>query len=176
MKKMKIIIKKSNESKGKEEQIEFLLTENKELKNEIEELKEKEKEKENNSSIKEDENINYKKLIDDYENKIKFLEEQNNFYKNELNNLKTENYIIQNEFKTVKEENNILNKKIKEYEIKNDEEENLRENYGIVCVKNIGNLSWILLRKKDGDEDDYDDYIWIEKNIIGNMNKFNYIY
>ena len=168
--------KNNNESKGKEEQIEFLLTENKELKNEIEELKEKEKEKENNISIKEDENINYKKLIDDYENKIKFLEEQNNFYKNELNNLKTENYIIQNEFKTVKEENNILNKKIKEYEIKNDEEENLRENYGIVCVKNIGNLSWILLRKKDGDEDDYDDYIWIEKNIIGNMNKFNYIY
>ena len=114
-------------------------------------------------------------MIDDYENKINFLNEQNLFYKNELSNQKTENYIVQNEFKTVKKENDELNKKIKEYDIKNDDKENLRENYGIICVKNIGNLSWVLLRKKDGNEDNYDDYIWIEKNIIGNANKFNYI-
>ena len=43
-------------------------------------------------------------------------------------------------------------------------------------MKSIGNLSWILLRKKDGDENDYDDYIWIEKDIIENIDKFNYIY
>ena len=167
----------NNESKGKEEQIEFLLTENKELKNQIEELKEKGNISNSNSysNAKEDEKINYKKLIDDYENKINFLNEQNLFYKNELNNQKTENYIVQNEFKTVKKENDELNKKIKEYDIKNDDKENLRENYGIICVKNIGNLSWVLLRKKDGDEDNYDDYIWIEKNIIGNVNKFNFI-
>ena len=167
----------NNESKGKEEQIEFLLTENKELKNQIEELKEKGNISNSNSysNAKEDEKINYKKLIDDYENKINFLNEQNLFYKNELNNQKTENYIVQNEFKTVKKENDELNKKIKEYDIKNDDNENLRENYGIICVKNIGNLSWVLLRKKDGDEENYDDYIWIEKNIIGNVNKFNFI-
>ena len=165
----------NNDSKGKEEQIEFLLTENKELKNQIEELKEKGNISNSYSNAKEDEKNNYKKLIDDYENKINFLNEQNLFYKNELSNQKTENYIVQNEFKTVKKENDELNKKIKEYDIKNDDKENLRENYGIICVKNIGNLSWVLLRKKDGNEDNYDDYIWIEKNIIGNANKFNYI-
>ena len=163
----------SNESKGKEEQIEFLLTENNELKNQIKELKEKENN--SNSNINENEN-NYKKIIEDYENKIKLLSDKNNYYINEINNLKTENNIVQNEFKTVKEENNILNKKIKEYDIKNDEEENLKDNYGIICMKSIGNLSWILLRKKDGDENDYDDYIWIEKDIIENIDKFNYIY
>ena len=163
----------SNESKGKEEQIEFLLTENNELKNQIKELKEKDNH--SNSNINENEN-NYKKIIEDYENKIKLLSDKNNYYINEINNLKTENNIVQNEFKTVKEENNILNKKIKEYDIKNDEEENLKENYGIICMKSIGNLSWILLRKKDGDENDYDDYIWIEKDIIENIDKFNYIY
>ena len=156
--------KKASDAKEKEDQIELLMTENQELKNQIEELKENE----NNSILKENEN----KIIDEYETKIKFLASQNNFYQNELNNMKTENGIIQNEFKNLKEENNVLKIKIKDYKIKNENEDYLLENYEIIGDKNVGKLSWILLKKKDGnknDSNDYEDYIWVERDIFVNI-------
>ena len=162
--------KKIYDFKEKEEQLELILIENQELKNQIEELRENI----NNSSIKENEN-NYKKIIDDYKSKIDFISEQNNYYQNEIKNLKTENSIVQNEFKSVKNENNLLNRKIKEYNIKNENDEYIPDNYDIICEKNVGNLSWVLLRKKNGNEDNYEDYIWVEKAIIDNIDEFNYI-
>ena len=162
--------KKINDFKEKEEQLELILIENQELKNQIEELRENI----NNSSIKENEN-NYKKIIDDYKSKIDFISEQNNYYQNEIKNLKTENSIVQNEFKSVKNENNLLNRKLKEYNIKNENNEYIPDNFDIICEKNVGNLSWVLLRKKNGNENNYEDYIWVEKTIIDNIDEFNYI-
>ena len=155
--------KKMSDEKEKEDQIEFLMTENQELKNQIEELRENE----NNSSLIEKDN----KKFEDYETKIKFLTSQNNYYQNELNNLKTENGIIQNEFKNLKEENNVLKRKIKDYYIKNENGDYLLENFEIIGDKNVGKLSWILLKKKGQNLNDsnYDDYIWVERNIFGNI-------
>ena len=156
--------------KEKEDQLELILIENQELKNQIEELKENY----NNSTLKENE-MNYKKIIDDYKSKIDFITEQNNYYQNEIKNIKTENSIIQNEFKSVKNENILLNRKIKEYNLKNENEEYIPHNYDIITEKNVGKLSWVLLRKKNGNENNYEDYIWVEKNIIININEFKYI-
>ena len=178
---------KTEESKLDKEQIELLLNENQELKNQIEEYKES-----NNMSLsnsKEEMEKYYKDTINENEAKIKFLTEQNQFYEdeikkykqnntkesNDLVNLKIENSIIQKEFENIKKENQMLNNQIKEYKLKNNYEAILPDNYDIICDKNYEKLSWILLRDKTGNENDYESYLWIGKNIVNNLDKFNFL-
>ena len=156
--------------KENKEKIELLINENQELKNEIEELKENQI----NASSKDKEN-DFKELINDYEAKIKYLTEQNDYYKQNIDNLKIENSIINQEFENVKNENNKLHKIMKEHNIKINDDEYIPNNYNIIADKSIGNLSWFLLRKKLGDKNNYSDYIWVEKNNMNNLEEFNYI-
>ncbi len=66
-------------------------------------------------------------------------------------------------------------KKIKESNIKNNFDEIIPDKYDIICDKNYEKLSWILLREKIGKENDYESYIWLEKNLVNNLDKFNYL-
>ena len=180
---------KNEESKVDKEQIELLLNENQELKNKIEEYKES-----NNMSVsnsKEDMEKYYKEIINENESKIKFLTEKNIFYENEIKkykennnnkenteiiNLKVENSIIQKEFEELKKQNHFLNEKINEYKIKNNLEDIIPDKYDIICDKNYKKLSWILLRQKDIiEENEYENYIWVEKNLVNNLDLFNFI-
>ena len=179
---------KNEESRGDKEQIELLLNENQELKNQLEEYKES-----NNMSMsnsKEDIEKYYKDIINENESKIKFLTEQNNFYENEIKkykennnkdnsdiiNLKVENSIIQKEYEDVKKQNQFLNQKIKEYKVINNLEDIIPEKYDIICDKNFEKLTWILIRQKEIiEENDYENYIWIAKNLVNNLEGFNFI-
>ena len=179
---------KNEESRGDKEQIELLLNENQELKNQLEEYKES-----NNMSMsnsKEDLEKYYKDIINENESKIKFLTEQNNFYENEIKkykennnkdnsdiiNLKVENSIIQKEYEDVKKQNQFLNQKIKEYKVINNLEDIIPEKYDIICDKNFEKLTWILIRQKEIiEENDYENYIWIAKNLVNNLEGFNFI-
>ena len=180
---------KNEESKVDKEQIELLLNENQELKNKIEEYKES-----NNMSVsnsKEDMEKYYKEIINENESKIKFLTEKNIFYENEIKkykennnnkenteiiNLKVENSIIQKEFEELKKQNHFLNEKINEYKIKNNLEDIIPDKFDIICDKNYKKLSWILLRQKDIiEENEYENYIWVEKNLVNNLDLFNFI-
>ena len=121
---------------------------------------------------------------------IKFLTEQNNFYENEIKkykennnkdnsdiiNLKVENSIIQKEYEDVKKQNQFLNQKIKEYKVINNLEDIIPEKYDIICDKNFEKLTWILIRQKEIiEENDYENYIWIAKNLVNNLEGFNFI-
>ena len=177
----------ANESEVDKEQLEFLLNENQELKNQIEEYKEKNNA--SNSNSKEDLETYYKETINENETKIKFLTEQNKFYeneikkykennnkeKNDLNNLKIENSNMQKELEDINKKNVILNQKIKEYNIKNNLDEIIPDKYDIICDKNYEKLSWILIREKLGKENDYESYLWIDKKIVNNLDRFNYL-
>ena len=177
----------ANESEVDKEQLEFLLNENQELKNQIEEYKEKNNA--SNSNSKEDLETYYKETINENETKIKFLTEQNKFYeneikkykennnkeKNDLNNLKIENSNMQKELEDISKKNVILNQKIKEYNIKNNLDEIIPDKYDIICDKNYEKLSWILIREKLGKENDYESYLWIDKKIVNNLDRFNYL-
>ena len=177
----------ANESEVDKEQLEFLLNENQQLKNQIEEYKEKNNA--SNSNSKEDLETYYKETINENETKIKFLTEQNKFYeneikkykennnkeKNDLNNLKIENSNMQKELEDVNKKNVILNQKIKEYNIKNNLDEIIPDKYDIICDKNYEKLSWILIREKLGKENDYESYLWIDKKIVNNLDRFNYL-
>ena len=177
----------ANESEVDKEQLEFLLNENQELKNQIEEYKEKNNA--SNSNSKEDLETYYKETINENETKIKFLTEQNKFYeneikkykennnkeKNDLNNLKIENSNMQKELEDINKKNIILNQKIKEYNIKNNLDEIIPDKYDIICDKNYEKLSWILIREKLGKENDYESYLWIDKKIVNNLDRFNYL-
>ena len=177
----------ANESEVDKEQLEFLLNENQELKNQIEEYKEKNNA--SNSNSKEDLETYYKETINENETKIKFLTEQNKFYeneikkykennnkeKNDLNNLKIENSNMQKELDDINKKNLILNQKIKEYNIKNNLDEIIPDKYDIICDKNYEKLSWILIREKLGKENDYESYLWIDKKIVNNLDRFNYL-
>ena len=182
-----IDIDKNEESKADKEQIELLLNENQELKNQIEEYKDS-----NNISLsnsKDEKEKYYKEIINENESKIKFLNEQNNFYENEIKkykeninkenldiaNLKLENSIKQKDLEDVKKENHILNQKIQEYNIKNNINEIIPEKYDIICDKNFEKLCWILLRQKGGEKTKYESYIWIEKEMVNNLDKFNFL-
>ena len=178
---------KNEESKVYKDQIELLLNENQELKNQLEEYKEN-----NNvsmSNTKEEMENYYKEINNENESKIKLLTEQKIFYENEIKkykensnkenlevvNLKIENSIIQKEFEDVKKENYILSQKIKEYKIKNNFEEIIPDKFDIICDKNYEELSWILIRKKEGEESDYENYLWIEKNLVNDLDKFDFL-
>ena len=177
----------SNENEVNKEQIEFLLNENQELKNQIEEYKEKNNI--SNSNSKEDLETYYKETINENETKIKFLTEQNKYYENEIkkykenntkekddiNNLKIENSNMQKELENINNKNIILNQKLKEYNLKNNLDEIIPDKYDIICDKNYEKLSWILMREKLGNENDYQSYLWIEKNIVNNLDRFNYL-
>ena len=89
------------------------------------------------------------------------LSEGKNSYSNKIQNLK----LTQNEYNSVKNDKNIINKKMKDYNINNKKEEYILEKYDIIDEKNIGDLNWILLRKKNGNNSNYDDYVWAEKKI-----------
>ena len=178
---------KTEESKLDKEQIELLLNENQELKNQIEEYKES-----NNMSLsnsKEEMEKYYKDTINENEVKIKFLTEQNQFYENEIKkykknnskenidlvNLKIENSKLEKEFENIKRENQILNQQIKEFKLKNNYKEISPDKYDIIFDKNYEKLSWILLRDKLGNEKDYESYLWIGKNIVNNLDRFNFL-
>ena len=178
---------KNEESKVYKDQIELLLNENQELKNQLEEYKEN-----NNvsmSNTKEEMENYYKEINNENESKIKLLTEQKIFYENEIKkykensnkenlevvNLKIENSIIQKEFEDVKKENYILSQKIKEYKIKNNFEEIIPDKFDIICDKNYEQLNWILIRKKEGKESDYENYLWIEKNLVNDLDKFDFL-
>ena len=178
---------KNEESKADKEQIELLLNENQELKNQIEEYKESNGISLSNS--KEDKEQNYKEIINENESKIKFLTEKIIFYENKLQkyeennkkenidiiNLKLENSKLQKDNEYKKKENNFLNEKIKEYNIKNNFEEILPDKYDIICEKNFEKLCWILLRKKGENEKEYENYLWIGKYMVNNLDKFNFL-
>ena len=174
-----------DESKVDKEQLEFLLNENQELKNQLEELKENN----NISNSKDDIEKYYKDIINENETKIKFLTEKNKFYENEIkkykennskeNNdivdLKVENSNMKKELENIKKENQFLTQKIKESNIKNNFDEIIPDKYDIICDKNYEKLSWILMREKLGNENDYQSYLWIQKNIVNNLDGFNYL-
>ena len=178
---------KTEESKVDKEQLELLLNENQELKNQIEEYKERNNI--SNSNSKEDIEKYYQEIINENESKMKFLFEQNKYYENELkkykentskeNNdiakLKIENSKIKEDLDNIKNENHILNQKIKEYNIKNNLEEIIPDKYEIACEKNYENLCWVLFKEKNGEENNYENFLWIEKNLVKNLDKFNFM-
>ena len=82
---------------------------------------------------------------------------------------------MQKDNESIKKENHILNQKIKEYNIKNNHEVILPDKYDIICEKNFEKLCWILLRKKEGNEKEYESYLWIEKFMVNNLDKFNFL-
>jgi co-chaperonin GroES (HSP10) len=89
------------------------------------------------------------------------LSEGKNLYSNKTQNLK----LTQNEYNSVQKDKNIINERMKDYNINNKNEEYILEKYDIIDEKNIGDLNWILLRKKNGNNNNYDDYVWAEKKI-----------
>ena len=186
------LLDESKVLKDNKEQIDLLLNESQDLKNELEEMKDNFNIS-NYSNSKEEMDKYYKELIKEYESKIKFYEEKNKFNEKEINdfkkrdnnskenmeivNLKIENSNIQKEFQNLKMENLLLNQKLKEYNIINNIGELSPEKYDIIYEKNFENLnlSWILLKEKNKDENKYESYFWIGKNIEIDLYKFNYI-
>ena len=76
----------------------------------------------------------------------------------------------------VKKQNQFLNQKIKEYKVINNLEDIIPEKYDIICDKNFEKLTWILIRQKEIiEENDYENYIWIAKNLVNNLEGFNFI-
>ena len=49
------------------------------------------------------------------------------------------------------------------------------DKYDIICEKKFEKLCWILLRKKEGNEKEYESYLWIEKYMVNNLDKFNFL-
>ena len=167
------------ELKEKENMIEYLRLEIQELKSKIEENED------NNyfdSSLKNsDKNDKYsEKNNTALEEKIKFLNERNEYYqklynedKIKLQNLQNKNNKLKNEIEELKknkleerkEENNPINKiEKKEYSLKD---------FNVICDKNYGELTWYLLVNKsdnlinENEKYNYDNYIWVPKiNII----------
>ena len=186
------LLDESKVLKDNKEQIDLLLNESQDLKNELEEMKDNFNIS-NYSNSKEEMDKYYKELIKEYESKIKFYEEKNKFNEKEINdfkkrdnnskenmeivNLKIENSNIQKELKNLKMENSLLNQKLKEYNIINNIGELSPEKYDIIYEKNFENLnlSWILLKEKNKEENKYENYFWIGKNIEIDLYKFNYI-
>ena len=186
------LLDESKVLKDNKEQIDLLLNESQDLKNELEEMKDNFNIS-NYSNSKEEMDKYYKELIKEYESKIKFYEEKNKFNEKEINdfkkrdnnskenmeivNLKIENSNIQKEFQNLKMENLLLNQKLKEYNIINNIGELSPEKYDIIYEKNFENLnlSWILLKEKNKEENKYESYFWIGKNIEIDLYKFNYI-
>jgi hypothetical protein len=186
------LLDESKVLKDNKEQIDLLLNESQDLKNELEEMKDNFNIS-NYSNSKEEMDKYYKELIKEYESKIKFYEEKNKFNEKEINdfkkrdnnskenmeivNLKIENSNIQKEFQNLKMENSLLNQKLKEYNIINNIGELSPEKYDIIYEKNFENLNlcWILLKEKNKEENKYESYFWIGKNIEIDLYKFNYI-
>ena len=186
------LLDESKVLKDNKEQIDLLLNESQDLKNELEEMKDNFNIS-NYSNSKEEMDKYYKELIKEYESKIKFYEEKNKFNEKEINdfkkrdnnskenmeivNLKIENSNIQKELKNLKMENLLLNQKLKEYNIINNIGELSPEKYDIIYEKNFENLNlcWILLKEKNKEENKYENYFWIGKNIEIDLYKFNYI-
>ena len=186
------LLDESKVLKDNKEQIDLLLNESQDLKNELEEMKDNFNIS-NYSNSKEEMDKYYKELIKEYESKIKFYEEKNKFNEKEINdfkkrdnnskenmeivNLKIENSNIQKELKNLKMENLLLNQKLKEYNIINNIGELSPEKYDIIDEKNFENLNlcWILLKEKNKEENKYESYFWIGKNIEIDLYKFNYI-
>ena len=186
------LLDESKVLKDNKEQIDLLLNESQDLKNELEEMKDNFNIS-NYSNSKEEMDKYYKELIKEYESKIKFYEEKNKFNEKEINdfkkrdnnskenmeivNLKIENSNIQKELKNLKMENLLLNQKLKEYNIINNIGELSPEKYDIIYEKNFENLNlcWILLKEKNKEENKYESYFWIGKNIEIDLYKFNYI-
>ena len=186
------LLDESKVLKDNKEQIDLLLNESQDLKNELEEMKDNFNIS-NYSNSKEEMDKYYKELIKEYESKIKFYEEKNKFNEKEINdfkkrdnnskenmeivNLKIENSNIQKELKNLKMENSLLNQKLKEYNIINNIGELSPEKYDIIYEKNFENLNlcWILLKEKNKEENKYESYFWIGKNIEIDLYKFNYI-
>ena len=186
------LLDESKVLKDNKEQIDLLLNESQDLKNELEEMKDNFNIS-NYSNSKEEMDKYYKELIKEYESKIKFYEEKNKFNEKEINdfkkrdnnskenmeivNLKIENSNIQKEFQNLKMENLLLNQKLKEYNIINNIGELSPEKYDIIYEKNFENLNlcWILLKEKNKEENKYESYFWIGKNIAIDLYKFNYI-
>ena len=186
------LLDESKVLKDNKEQIDLLLNESQDLKNELEEMKDNFNIS-NYSNSKEEMDKYYKELIKEYESKIKFYEEKNKFNEKEINdfkkrdnnskenmeivNLKIENSNIQKEFQNLKMENLLLNQKLKEYNIINNIGELSPEKYDIIYEKNFENLNlcWILLKEKNKEENKYESYFWIGKNIEIDLYKFNYI-
>ena len=55
-------------------------------------------------------------------------------------------------------------------------EDIIPEKYDIICDKNFEKLTWILIRQKEIiEENDYENYIWIAKNLVNNLEGFNFI-
>ena len=55
-------------------------------------------------------------------------------------------------------------------------EDIIPDKFDIICDKNYKKLSWILLRQKDIiEENEYENYIWVEKNLVNNLDLFNFI-
>ena len=109
--------------------------------------------------------------------KIEKNQEEALFYYIMIVNLKIENSNIQKEFQNLKMENLLLNQKLKEYNIINNIGELSPEKYDIIYEKNFENLNlcWILLKEKNKEENKYESYFWIGKNIEIDLYKFNYI-
>ena len=186
------LLDESKVLKDNKEQIDLLLNESQDLKNELEEMKDNFNIS-NYSNSKEEMDKYYKELIKEYESKIKFYEEKNKFNEKEINDfkkrdnnskenmeivdLKIENSNIQKELKNLKMENSLLNQKLKEYNIINNIGELSPEKYDIIYEKNFENLNlcWILLKEKNKEENKYESYFWIGKNIEIDLYKFNYI-
>ena len=82
---------------------------------------------------------------------------------------------MQKELENINNKNLILNQKLKEYNLKNNLDEIIPDKYDIICDKNYEKLSWILMREKLGNENDYQSYLWIQKNIVNNLDGFNYL-
>ena len=110
-----------------------------------------------------------------YENELKKYKENTNKENNDIAKLKIENSKIKEDLDNIKNENHILNQKIKEYNIKNNLEEIIPDKYEIACEKNYENLCWVLFKEKNGKENNYENFLWIEKNLVKNLDKFNFL-
>ena len=152
------IKKNTNEQNGEQS---IILTENS---NEIvnynsKEIKNKDKDKEE-----------YQKENEELKKKLKALTIQFDKYKNET---QIELSIYKNEFQALKKENIKLNSHQNTENIKNSIIYT-PDNYNILCDKNYEKLQWFLLIPKDIEFDNtYDNLIWVEKDNLSDIDKFN---
>ena len=174
--KLKEIINIHNQKmKEKELELEFLNNENQELRNQLEENKE-------NLAITISKDNDDKELINEYESKIKFLNEHNNYFQKKLDEYKAlnqqkEEQILLLQKNQINNHNSINENKIVNNEINLNYINNyIPENYEILSDKNYKNFHWyLLLDKKYKTEKITKTYgmIWVEEKNVKDVSKFN---
>ena len=119
-----------------------------------------------------------KKNIEDIKKENLELKKKNNLLKEQFDKYKNESQIelsiYKNEFQALKKENEELKKNNNIENININDDIYTPDKYNILCDKNYEKLQWFLLIPKDIQfSNSYYNLIWVEKNKINNIDKFN---